>query len=134
MRSREVHRRMAVPRIGRRPISPPSLTSHPATTPPTETVTTTQTQTPIPDALPRLVLKPQPGPQSDFLASSADIAIYGGAAGGGKTFGLLLEPLRHITTVKGYGAVIFRRTSKQVRNEGGMWDESFAMYPHLGAL
>lgn len=31
-----------------------------------------------------LVLKPQPGPQERFLATNADIAIYGGAAGGGK--------------------------------------------------
>ena len=27
-------------------------------------------------------LRPQPGPQSQFLASRADIVIYGGAAGG----------------------------------------------------
>ena len=35
---------------------------------------------------------PQPGPQQLFLSSPADIAIYGGAAGGGKTFAELLEP------------------------------------------
>jgi hypothetical protein len=28
-------------------------------------------------------LQPQPGPQFNFLASEANIAIYGGAAGGG---------------------------------------------------
>ena len=39
---------------------------------------------------------PQKGPQERFLATSADICIYGGAAGGGKTFGLLLEPIRHM--------------------------------------
>ncbi|KAG0938830.1 hypothetical protein G6F31_015392 [Rhizopus arrhizus] len=33
--------------------------------------------------------------QERFLASSADIVIYGGSAGGGKTFGLLLESIRH---------------------------------------
>ena len=36
----------------------------------------------------------QPGPQTAFLRSGADICIYGGAAGGGKTAGLILEPLR----------------------------------------
>jgi hypothetical protein len=41
-------------------------------------------------------IRPQAGPQSNFLASQADIVIYGGAAGSGKSFGLLLEPLRHI--------------------------------------
>jgi hypothetical protein len=28
-------------------------------------------------------IRPQPGKQEDFLSTSADIAIYGGAAGGG---------------------------------------------------
>ena len=41
------------------------------------------------------VLGPQAGPQTMFMASSADIVIYGGAAGGGKTYALLLEALRH---------------------------------------
>ncbi|NIM76818.1 MAG: terminase, partial [Armatimonadetes bacterium] len=41
-------------------------------------------------------IRPQRGPQEAFLATPADIAIYGGAAGGGKTWALLLEPLRHI--------------------------------------
>lgn len=77
-------------------------------------------------------IRPQPGPQEAFLASSADIVIYGGAAGGGKSYALLLEPLRHLTTVKGFGAVIFRRTSVQVRNEGGLWDESETIYGPLG--
>ena len=80
------------------------------------------------------MIRPQAGPQELFLSTPADIAIYGGAAGGGKTWGLLIEPLRHVTTVKDYGAVIFRRTSKQVKNEGGMWDESYKLYPHVGAV
>ncbi len=75
---------------------------------------------------------PQPGPQAAFLASPADIAIYGGAAGGGKTWALLMEPLRHLAN-PGFGAVIFRRTTVQVRNEGGLWDESERLYPQLGA-
>jgi predicted phage terminase large subunit-like protein len=70
---------------------------------------------------------PQPGPQTMFLASPADIAIYGGAAGGGKTYALLLDPLRHYNT-KGFGGTIFRRTTVQVRTEGGLWDESMKLY------
>lgn len=78
-------------------------------------------------------VRPQLGPQEAFLACSADIAIYGGSAGAGKTWAELLEPLRYITTVKDFGAVIFRRTSPQIRNEGGLWDESAKLYPALGA-
>lgn len=75
---------------------------------------------------------PQVGPQTDFLTTSADIAIYGGAAGGGKSYALLLEPLRHYKNSR-FGAVIFRRNSTQVRNEGGLWHESMALYGPLGA-
>jgi predicted phage terminase large subunit-like protein len=32
-----------------------------------------------------------------------------------------------------FGAVFFRRTSPQIRNEGGLWDESVKLYPLLGA-
>ncbi|MCD1619143.1 phage terminase large subunit [Salipiger manganoxidans] len=77
-------------------------------------------------------IRPQEGPQTSFLASPADIAIYGGGAGGGKTWALLMEPLRHIAN-PGFGAVFFRRTTVQIRNEGGLWDESTSLYPLVGA-
>lgn len=73
------------------------------------------------------ILRPQPGPQEDFLSTPADICIYGGAAGGGKTYGLLLSPLRH-KNVPGFGCVIFRRNSNQITVQGGLWDESVNMY------
>lgn len=79
------------------------------------------------------VIRPQEGYQMKALSSKADIVIGGGAAGLGKTFVLLLEPLRHLNTVKGFGGVIFRRTSPQIRNEGGLWDTSMTLYPHAGA-
>lgn len=76
---------------------------------------------------------PQKGPQEQFLSTSADIVFYGGAAGGGKTYALLMELTRHINH-KGFGAVVFRRTSVQVRNEGGLWDTSELIYPGLGGI
>ena len=66
------------------------------------------------------------------MATPADIALYGGSAGGGKSFALLLEPLRHISNPD-FGAVIFRRTFAQVALEGGLWDEACKLYPLLGA-
>ena len=78
------------------------------------------------------VIRPQEGYQMDFLSTAADIAIGGGAAGVGKTFSLLLEPLRN-KDVEGFGSVIFRRTSPQIRNEGGLWDTSQQLYNLVGA-
>lgn len=80
---------------------------------------------------PRIDLAPQAGPQTQFLGCFADIVIYGGAAGGGKSYGLLLDPLRHIRN-KEFGCTIFRRTAVQVTIEGGLWDESMKLYPMLG--
>lgn len=85
-----------------------------------------------PRIVPGQTIIPQPGPQTTFLSSSADIAIYGGAAGGGKTWALLMEPLRHVHN-SGFGAVTFRRSTVQIRNEGGLWDESAVLYPQMGA-
>lgn len=75
---------------------------------------------------------PQPGPQTEFLRTKADIAIYGGSAGSGKSYGLLLEPLRHYANRR-FGALFLRRTSVQIRNPGGLWDESMTIYPYFSA-
>src|SRR4051812_33564304 len=51
---------------------------------------------------------PNPGPQTDAYFSEADITLYGGQAGGGKTqlsLGLAIQ--------KHYRAIIFRREGSQ---------------------
>jgi predicted phage terminase large subunit-like protein len=85
------------------------------------------------EAVAEVTLGPQPGPQEAFLSSSADVAIYGGQAGGGKSFGLLLEAARHIENPR-YGGVIFRRSNPEIMNEGGLWDTSMTIYPSLGGV
>lgn len=72
-------------------------------------------------------IAPQKGPQFDFLASSADITIYGGAAGGGKTCGMLIDALR-FKNEQDFGAVFFRQHHNQIFSQGGLWDESMKMY------
>ena len=79
-------------------------------------------------------LRPQEGPQEKFLSTEADIAIFGGAAGGGKSYALLLEPLRHVTTNTRFAAVFFRRNTTHIRNPGGLWDGSNKVYPQTGAV
>lgn len=80
----------------------------------------------------KYIFKPQAGPQTDFLSTCADVAIYGGAAGGGKTYAALLEALRHHLNGKGR-VVFFRRQAVQILAPGGLWDESHKIFPFFGA-
>ncbi len=79
------------------------------------------------------IFKPQEGPQERFFQSEADIVIYGGGAGGGKTYAELLEALRH-SQVRGFTSVIFRRTFPQITAPGGLWDTSMEVYRPLGLI
>lgn len=76
------------------------------------------------------IIRPQKGPQEMFLRSSADIAFYGGGAGGGKTFSLILNTLYEKNNPN-YNAIIFRRSSPQVLNLGGVWDEARNIYSNF---
>lgn len=79
---------------------------------------------------------PQPGPQERFLKSRASFTLYGGAAGGGKSFALLLDAVRYaaVQPVRGFSATIFRRTAPQITQSGGLWEESQNLYPLLGGV
>lgn len=72
--------------------------------------------------------------QIEFLCSSADIVIGGGAAGGGKTYSLVVEPLRHALKLDNFNAVIFRRSYPEITRAGGVWDEATKLYPFVGGV
>jgi len=78
------------------------------------------------------IIKPQQGFQEKFLSSNADIVFGGSGAGVGKTWSLLVEPIRHINKL-GFNGVFFRRETPQITNPGGLLDESKKTYPLLGA-
>ena len=80
-----------------------------------------------------IVIGPQPGPQTEFLQSSCDLTFYGGGAGGGKTYGMLLAHLPWIQT-PGYRGAFFRRTRPELTDEGGVWDESMSLYSLCGGV
>lgn len=69
------------------------------------------------------VYAPQPGPQTAFLASTADVCVFGSGAGTGKTYALQLEAVRH-HDVPGFTGLILRRKTPQLENPGGLWDSS----------
>jgi len=78
------------------------------------------------------ILEPNPGPQTDCFESEADIVIYGGSAGGGKSWTIVHDPLRYVD-LPGFRAIIFRRTYPELTGQGGLWDECQPSYRALGA-
>ena len=78
-----------------------------------------------------VVIEPQPGFQEKVASCTADIAIIGGSAGGGKTFSLIIEPLTYVS-MKGFSASFFRRTQADVKKPGGLFDEAKKWYSFFG--
>ena len=76
-------------------------------------------------------LAPQPGFQSSFIASPAEVVIGGGSAGCGKTFALLYIPMVLYPRVPNVSATIFRREYKQIETAGGIWKKSVEVYNGL---
>lgn len=74
-----------------------------------------------------VVFQPNPGPQTDFLAASEREVLYGGAAGGGKSYGLLADPMRYFHN-KNFNGIILRRTNDELREL--IW-KSQEMYPKI---
>ena len=68
---------------------------------------------------------PNEGPQTDFLAAGEKDVLYGGAAGGGKSFAMLIDPLRNCH-MKGHRALILRRSMPELRE---LIDKSRELYP-----
>jgi hypothetical protein len=77
--------------------------------------------------------KPNPGPQEAAFNSDADIMVFGGAAGCSKTNYLVVQPLRHTDNGK-FNGIIFRRTSPQIFQPGGLYDETVNWYPARGGV
>jgi hypothetical protein len=62
-----------------------------------------------------IAFRPNPGPQTDFLAANEREVFYGGARGGGKTYSLLIAPLRFVDKPTSR-ALLIRRSMPELRD------------------
>jgi len=60
-----------------------------------------------------------------FMSAGEDVVLYGGAAGGGKSFAMVLDAIRH-ADVSYYKAVIIRKTTPELKE---LIDNSRELYP-----
>ena len=61
-----------------------------------------------------VIFTPNPGPQTEFLAAPEREVLYGGSAGGGKTYSLIADPLRYFGNAN-FSGLIVRRTNDELR-------------------
>jgi hypothetical protein len=61
-----------------------------------------------------VIFSPNPGPQTEFLASSEREVLYGGAGGGGKTYALIADAMRYFENPN-FNGLILRRSTDELR-------------------
>ena len=77
------------------------------------------------EAQENIIFAPNEGPQTEFLAAAETDVLYGGAAGGGKSYAMLVDPLRYAHRAA-HRALIIRRSMPELRE---LIDKSRELYP-----
>jgi len=62
-----------------------------------------------------VIFEPNPGPQTRFLAATEQEVLYGGAAGGGKSYSLVADPVRYFAN--SHARMLLVRRSTEERRE-----------------
>lgn len=76
----------------------------------------------------KYLFKPNPGPQYRFLEATEEEVLYGGSAGGGKSFAMIADPMRYFSNPNFVG-LLLRRTNDELRE---LIRETQKLYPKLG--
>jgi len=66
------------------------------------------------EAAQKVIFQPNPGPQTEFLSAGEQEVLYGGAAGGGKSFAMLADPVRYLNN-SSFRGLLVRRTTEELR-------------------
>ena len=74
-----------------------------------------------------IIFKPNEGPQTDFLAAGEREVLYGGSAGGGKSYAMLADPLRYMGHPS-FSGLLLRHTTEELRE---LIFKSQEMYPKI---
>ena len=74
-----------------------------------------------------IIFKPNAGPQTEFLAASEREVLYGGAAGGGKSYAILADPMRYLSHPQ-FSGLLLRHTTEELREL--IW-KSQELYPKI---
>lgn len=74
-----------------------------------------------------IIFSPNPGPQEDFLAAPETDVLFGGAAGGGKSYAFVIDPLRYAHK-RGHRALLLRKSLKELRE---LIDTTRELYPQI---
>ncbi len=62
-----------------------------------------------------IIFQPNDGPQTQFLAAPEREVFYGGARGGGKSYAMLIDPLRYCDKAN-HRALLIRRSMPELRD------------------
>ena len=74
-----------------------------------------------------VIFRPNPGPQTEFLAAGEREVLYGGSAGGGKSYAMLADPLRYMGHPS-FSGLLLRHTTEELRE---LIFKSKEMYPQI---
>ena len=61
-----------------------------------------------------IIFKPNSGPQTEFLSSTEQEVLYGGSAGGGKSYAMVADPVRYLNNPNAR-MLLVRRSTEELR-------------------
>ena len=78
------------------------------------TTTLSEQERDAPSAAQEVIFQPNEGPQTRFLAATEQEVLYGGAAGGGKSYAMIADPVRYFSNPHSR-MLLVRRSTEELR-------------------